>query len=178
MHLSLIHIYRNFWILLIMLLAGIVLGGFMGQMAEGIPWLGWLNFGQSFGLDSPLVVNFGILVITFGLTIKITMASIIGAVSYTHLDVYKRQHTVTYEFYRNYFSTSGGRGILEYSQIQRICETNQCLVLYTRDHGGYLLDKKQMGAVCLSGLRALLTERSGRAVRWVQVREFTPEKNN
>ena len=70
--------YRNFWILLIMLLAGIVLGGFMEQMAEGIPWLGWLNFGQSFGLDSPLVVNFGILVITFGLTIKITMASIIG----------------------------------------------------------------------------------------------------
>ena len=70
--------YRNFWILLIMLLAGIVLGGFIGQMAEGIPWLGWLNFGQSFGLDSPLVVNFGILVITFGLTIKITMASIIG----------------------------------------------------------------------------------------------------
>ena len=61
-----------------MLLVGIVLGGFMGQMAEGIPWLGWLNFGQSFGLDSPLVVNFGILVITFGLTIKITMASIIG----------------------------------------------------------------------------------------------------
>ena len=70
--------YKNFWILLIMLLVGIVLGGFMGQMAEGIPWLGWLNFGQSFGLDSPLVVNFGILVITFGLTIKITMASIIG----------------------------------------------------------------------------------------------------
>ena len=70
--------YKNFWILLIMLLPGIVLGGFMGQMAEGISWLGWLNFGQSFGLDSPLVINFGILVITFGLTIKITMASIIG----------------------------------------------------------------------------------------------------
>ena len=70
--------YRNFWILLIMLLAGIVLGGFMGQMAEGIPWLGWLNFGQSFGLDTPLVLNLGVLVITFGLTIRITMASIIG----------------------------------------------------------------------------------------------------
>ena len=70
--------YKNFWILLIMLLAGIVLGGFMGQMAEGIPWLGWLNFGQSFGLDTPLVLNLGVLVITFGLTIRITMASIIG----------------------------------------------------------------------------------------------------
>ena len=69
---------KNFWILLIMLLAGIVLGGFMGQLADGISWLSWLNFGQSFGLDSPLVINFGILVITLGLTIKITMASIIG----------------------------------------------------------------------------------------------------
>ena len=69
---------KNFWILLIMLLAGIVLGGFMGQLANGISWLSWLNFGQSVGLDSPLVINFGILVITLGLTIKITMASIIG----------------------------------------------------------------------------------------------------
>lgn len=69
---------KNFWILLIMLLAGIVLGGFMGQLANGISWLSWLNFGQSFGLDSPLVINFGILVITLGLNIKITMASIIG----------------------------------------------------------------------------------------------------
>ena len=69
---------KNFWILLIMFLAGIVLGGFMGQLANGISWLSWLNFGQSFGLDSPLVINFGILVITLGLTIKITMASIIG----------------------------------------------------------------------------------------------------
>ena len=70
--------YKNFWILLIMLLAGIVLGGFMGQRAEGISWLSWLNYGQSFGLDSPLVIDFGILVITFGLSIQITMASIIG----------------------------------------------------------------------------------------------------
>ena len=70
--------YKNFWILLIMLLAGIVLGGFMGQLAEGISWLSWLNYGQSFGLDSPLVINLGILVITFGLSIQITMASIIG----------------------------------------------------------------------------------------------------
>ena len=59
---------KNFWILLLLLLAGIVLGGF----------LSWLNFGQSFGLDTPLVLNLGVLVITFGLTIRITMASIIG----------------------------------------------------------------------------------------------------
>lgn len=69
---------RNFWILLVLLLSGIVLGGFLGSLAEGIPWLAWLNFGQSFGLDAPLILNFGVLVITFGLSIRITMASIIG----------------------------------------------------------------------------------------------------
>ncbi|MCI8764019.1 MAG: DUF4321 domain-containing protein [Lachnospiraceae bacterium] len=69
---------RNFWILLILLMSGIVLGGFFGNLAAGIPWLSWLDFGQSFGLDSPLVLNLGMLVITFGLSIKITMASIIG----------------------------------------------------------------------------------------------------
>ena len=61
-----------------MLLAGLVRGGFMGQLAECISWLSLLNYGQSFGLNSPLVIDFGILVITFGLSIQITMASIIG----------------------------------------------------------------------------------------------------
>lgn len=69
---------RNFWILLLLLMTGIVLGGFIGSLAAGIPWLSWLNFGQSFGLDSPLVLDLGMLVITFGLSVRITMASIIG----------------------------------------------------------------------------------------------------
>ena len=47
-------------------------------MAEGIPGLSWLNFGQSFGIKDPIVLDFGLLIITFGLTIRITMASIIG----------------------------------------------------------------------------------------------------
>lgn len=69
---------KNFWILLLLMLAGIVVGGFLGDLAKDVSWLGWLNFGQNFGLDSPLVLNLGILVITFGLSIRITMASIIG----------------------------------------------------------------------------------------------------
>lgn len=71
---------KNFWVLLLLLMSGIVLGGFIGSLAEDISWISWLNFGQSFGLDSPIVLNLGILVITFGLSIKITMASIIGVV--------------------------------------------------------------------------------------------------
>ena len=63
---------------MLMLLAGIVLGSFLGNLAQGVSGLSWLNYGQSFGLDSPLVLNFGVLIITFGLSVRITMASIIG----------------------------------------------------------------------------------------------------
>ena len=71
---------KNNWALFLLILAGIVLGGFIGMMAEGVPALSWLGYGQSFGLEGPLTLNLGILVISFGLSIKITIASIIGVV--------------------------------------------------------------------------------------------------
>lgn len=69
---------KNNWALFLMLLAGIMLGGFIGNAAAGVSGLSWLNYGQSFGFASPIVLDLGILVITFGLSIKITIASIIG----------------------------------------------------------------------------------------------------
>ena len=66
--------------LFLLILAGIVLGGFIGSLASDAGVFGWLGYGQSFGMDSPLVLNLGVLVITFGLSIHITMASIIGVV--------------------------------------------------------------------------------------------------
>lgn len=69
---------KNPWALFLLVLAGIVLGGFIGTFASGVSFLQWLNYGQSFGLDSPIVFDLSILVITFGLKIKITIASIIG----------------------------------------------------------------------------------------------------
>ena len=71
---------KNGWVLLLLMLAEIVLGGFLGTLTQDMAGLSWLNYGQSFGLDSPIVLNFGILVITFGLSIKITIASIVGLI--------------------------------------------------------------------------------------------------
>lgn len=71
---------KNSWALFLMILAGIVLGGFIGMLAEGVSALSWLGYGQSFGLEGPITLNLGILIITFGLSIKITIASIIGVV--------------------------------------------------------------------------------------------------
>ena len=69
---------KNNWGLFLLLLAGIVVGGFIGSLTAGIPGLSWLNYGQNFGLSSPIVLDLGIMVVTFGLSIKITIASIIG----------------------------------------------------------------------------------------------------
>ena len=70
----------NSWALFLLMLAGIVLGGFIGTLTADMPGFAWLNYGQSFGFDNPIVLNLGILVITFALNIKITIASIIGLV--------------------------------------------------------------------------------------------------
>ena len=71
---------KNGWVLLIMLLSGIVLGGFIGMLTANVSGLSWLNYGQSFGLENPIVLDLGPLILTFGLTIHISIASILGVV--------------------------------------------------------------------------------------------------
>lgn len=71
---------KSKWTLLLILLCGIVLGGFIGYLCRDIPFLSWLNYGQVFGLSSPIVLDLGIIVITFGMTIAINIASILGIV--------------------------------------------------------------------------------------------------
>lgn len=71
---------KNNWILVVILLCGIVLGGYLGTLASKVSFLSWLGYGNTFGLTSPMVLDLGILVLTFGLTININIASIIGLI--------------------------------------------------------------------------------------------------
>ena len=69
---------KNIWVLIVFLLAGLVIGGLLGKLAGGVPWLWWLAYEQEFGLNNPLVLDLNILKLTFGLMIHINVASIIG----------------------------------------------------------------------------------------------------
>ncbi len=69
---------KSIWILVIFILSGIVIGGLLGELASSVSWLWWLGYGQEFGLSSPLTLNLSVVSITFGLTFKINIASIIG----------------------------------------------------------------------------------------------------
>jgi len=67
---------KNKWTCFLLILAGIVIGGFIGNLFPDT----WVSYGQTFGLTQPLILDIGIVAITFGLTAKITIASIIGII--------------------------------------------------------------------------------------------------
>ena len=76
--------YKNGWLLLLFIMIGIVIGGLLSEVTAGVSGLSWLSYGNTFGINSngnPLVLDLGILVITFALQIKITVASIIGVIA-------------------------------------------------------------------------------------------------
>ena len=52
---------KNSWACFLLILAGIVIGGFIGHLFPNT----FLNFGQTFGLTSPVVLDLGIMVLTY-----------------------------------------------------------------------------------------------------------------
>ncbi|WP_275443064.1 DUF4321 domain-containing protein [Petralouisia muris] len=71
---------RSSWVVIFIMLIGLILGTVIGSYCGSISALSWLNYGQVFGLTSPLVLDLGALVLTLGLTIKINIASVLGIV--------------------------------------------------------------------------------------------------
>lgn len=71
---------KNIWILLIFILSGLVVGGLLGDLAGKVDFLWWLGYGESFGLTSPLELDLSIIKLTFGITFKINISSIIGLI--------------------------------------------------------------------------------------------------
>ena len=69
---------KNIWIMLVFILSGLVLGGLLGELASNVKVLWWLGYGQSFGLSSPIELDLSVITITFGLMLKINVASIVG----------------------------------------------------------------------------------------------------
>ncbi len=64
------------WVLIILVLIGFVIGRFIGTYFDGT----FLNYGQTFGLTSPVELNMGFVILTFGLQFNITIASVIGVI--------------------------------------------------------------------------------------------------
>ena len=69
---------KGIWLLMIFILAGIVIGGLIGELASSVDWLWWLAYGKEFGITTPIGLDLHILKLTFSVVFKINIASIIG----------------------------------------------------------------------------------------------------
>lgn len=71
---------KGTWVCILFILAGLVIGGLIGQVTEGVNFLWWLSYGQEFGLTEPLQLDLGVVRLTFAIMFKINIASIIGVI--------------------------------------------------------------------------------------------------
>lgn len=71
---------KSNWALLMLMLAGVVIGGFLGELLGGLPYFSWLGYGQTFGIIQPLMLDLGVLTLQFGLTVRFSIGGIIGIV--------------------------------------------------------------------------------------------------
>ncbi|NLL01361.1 MAG: DUF4321 domain-containing protein [Clostridiales bacterium] len=84
---------KNKWALFLLILAGIVVGSFLGHLLRKVDFLSWLNYGIDFAFGDPngsniVTLDLGALVVHFGFRIRITIASIIGA--FAAIFIYKK----------------------------------------------------------------------------------------
>lgn len=71
---------KSTFVLIIFILCGLVIGGLIGQLTQGVSWLSWLSYGQTFGIQEPISLNLGVVQLTFGIMFNINISSIIGII--------------------------------------------------------------------------------------------------
>ncbi len=65
----------------ITIFAGIILGGYLGELAVSVPALSFLAAGKELGLTSPLVLDLNIIKLSFAFTVKLNIAGILGFIA-------------------------------------------------------------------------------------------------
>ncbi len=62
---------------LFLVLIGVVVGTFVAEIFEDVSFLSWLTYGMNFGMPSPLMLDLGVVQLTFAASINITLSVVI-----------------------------------------------------------------------------------------------------
>lgn len=65
---------------IITIFAGIILGGYLGELALSVPVLSFLAWGKELGFTQPIVLDLNIIKITLGFVCKLNIAGILGLI--------------------------------------------------------------------------------------------------
>lgn len=69
-------------IVIIFCILGMVVGLAVGEALSSVSYLSWLNYGGEIGLRNPVIVDLAFLEFTIGFWVKVTVAGVIGMVSF------------------------------------------------------------------------------------------------
>ena len=68
---------KNTIITVLFALAGVVVGQMVATVTAGVPYLSFLAYGLDFGTTAPFSLDLGIISLTFGISVRITISTII-----------------------------------------------------------------------------------------------------
>ena len=68
---------QSFWINLLLVLTGVVLGSAVARLTAGVKYLAWLSYGLDFGTAAPATLDLGVFTLTVGVRLTITVATTI-----------------------------------------------------------------------------------------------------
>ena len=71
---------KNGIVLILLILAGVVIGGFLSEFLSKVPGAAWLGYGSTFGITSPFVLDLGVLTMQFALSVKFSIGGILGII--------------------------------------------------------------------------------------------------
>jgi len=77
---------KNYFALFLLILLGIVVGSFIGHLLKDVKFLEWIDNGIDFSIgdfkkSGVVTLDLGVLVLNFGLQLKITIGSVLGAIA-------------------------------------------------------------------------------------------------
>jgi hypothetical protein len=69
---------KSVWIFMILIFAGIIFGGLLGEIAGEVEFLKWLAYGKDFGITEPFLLDLSVLKLSFSIMFDLNVASVIG----------------------------------------------------------------------------------------------------
>jgi hypothetical protein len=70
---------KNIILLLILIIAGILIGGLLANVTKNVGYLSWLGYSKSFGLDvaKPALINLSVIKLAIGFELSLSLAQVI-----------------------------------------------------------------------------------------------------
>lgn len=67
----------KFWLNAFLVCVGVVIGAMVADMTKDVSFLSWLSYWLSFGTETPFVLNLNIIKLTFGISLNLTVSSVL-----------------------------------------------------------------------------------------------------